>query len=96
MYDLYLMDGTIIKNIRRLNPATFEIDEGNNDLYFNLNDSNLCIAYLCEGDLMVDIFIDYARQGYTILPDGKVRFKIAPWNEVHHVSNKWKKKGVKK
>ena len=96
MYDLYLMDGNIIKNIRRLNSATFEIDKSNNDLYSNLNDSNLCIAYLCEGDLMIDIFVDCARQSYIVLPDGKVRFKIAPWNEVHHVSNKWKKKGVKK
>lgn len=96
MYDLYLMDGNIIKNIRRLNLATFEIDKGSNDLYFNLNDSNLCIAYLCEGDSMVDIFIDYARQSYIVLPDGKVKFRIAPWNEVHYVSNKWKKKGVKK
>ena len=74
MYSLELMDGTIIHNVNRINPSTFEV-EGDSSLYWLLTEDNLACATLYLGDEIEDIFINCRRQNFYC-NNGIVRFRI--------------------
>ena len=61
MYSLRLLDGSSINGLQRLNPSTFELQIEDCSIYLKLNDDNLSLAVLLEGEDMIDIFIDYTR-----------------------------------
>lgn len=91
MYTLNLMDGTTISNLKRINPYTFEMDRNDSAIYFQLNDDNLCIAFLTEGDTLEGVYVDYGLQNWMQQYDGSVRFRINPWDEIHRESNREKR-----
>ena len=75
MYNLQLLDGTIITNLQKVNSSTFELDSNDSSIYHKLNDYNLTLALLLEGELLDDVFIDYKRTNFNCA-GGKVRFRI--------------------
>lgn len=64
MYNLQLLDGTIITNLQKINFSTFELDNDDSSIYHKLNDYNLTLALLLEGELLDDVFIDYKLKKY--------------------------------
>ena len=98
MYSLYLMDGTIIHNIRQIKSNKFILpNDINNKWFYALNDDNLTIAYLCkDDDIIEEIYLDYARKSYVRQIDGTIEIILAPWKEVNTVSNSWIRKENKK
>ena len=75
MYNLQLLDGTIITNLQKINSSTFELDSNDSSIYHKLNDYNLTLALLLEGELLDDVFIDYKLTNFSCA-GGKVRFRI--------------------
>jgi hypothetical protein len=61
LYSLRLLDGSSINGLQRLNPSTFELQSEDGSIYWKLNDDNLSLAILLDGEDMIDIFIDYTR-----------------------------------
>ena len=91
MYSLHLMDGTVISNLKRLNPSTFELESNDSQLYFQLNNENLNLAFLNEGDMPVDMFVDYTLQNFSCFC-GVIQFRLGPWDNVNRESNRERKK----
>lgn len=75
MYNLQLLDGTIITNLQKINSSTFELDSNDSSIYHKLNDYNLTLALLFEGDLLEDVFIDYKLTNFSNM-SGVIRFRI--------------------
>ena len=98
MYSLYLLDGTVIDNLQKVGNNAFEQQGCNYEAYRQLNDRNLSLALLCEGELLREVYIDYARLNFYC--DGTTRFKIAPAAQVYRIPNseirkRRKRNGVK-
>lgn len=92
MYDLHLMDGTIIKNLSRLNPCTFELKSTNPQIYFILSEvNNLTIAYLEKDGLLDDIYVDYGLQNFSAQND-IIKFRIGIWDTIYQEKKKKKKR----
>lgn len=85
MYTLYLLDGTTIDNLQKVGNNAFEQQGCNYEAYRQLNDRNLSLALLCEGELLQEVYIDYARLNFYC--DGTTRFKIAPATQVYRIPN---------
>lgn len=76
MYNLQLVNGTLIEGLQRINPSTFEIHTENalNNL---LTNNNLQMAILYDEDgLIVDLFIDYTLQS-CFFQNNIFHFRIA-------------------
>lgn len=95
MYKLELADGTVIENIDRLNPSTFQFRSDNPDYYWILSPSNLAFATLYKDDELEDIFIDYMKTSY-LFSSGWVRFRIIPVKEVEAQEERAKLREEKK
>lgn len=94
MYTLYLLDGTIIDNLQKVGNNAFEQQGYNYEVYRQLNDRNLSLALLCEGELLREVYIDYARLNFYC--DGTTRFRIEPAAVVYKIPNSEKRKGRKR
>ena len=92
MYSLQLADGTVIPNLMRLNPSTFEV-ETQTSLYHQLNDSNLAFIVLTneEDNLLEDVLIDYTLQNYSE-QNGLIHFRIASIDELKKAEQRRAKK----
>ena len=80
MYKLILADGTIIDNITRINPSTFEIESDDSQIYWKLSQDNLAFATLYKDDELEEMYIDCARTSYT-MQNGLIHFRISPIKE---------------
>lgn len=90
MYTLTLMDGTNIKHLKRITPNVFERESQTSQMRFQLTPHNLTIAFLSEGDLLADVFVDYALQNFN-WDNGIIRFRIGPYNEIYKMTRQEKK-----
>lgn len=93
--NLYLLDGTIIRDLELIGRNKFQVKNIENNLYHLLNDNNLSLAFLDEDNILMDIYIDFALQNY-FFDNGYVQFKINPWEEVYREPNSSKRKRRKK
>lgn len=77
MYRLELADGTVINDLDRLNPSTFQFRSNDPNYYWILSPSNLAFATLYKDDELEEVFIDYIRNSYYA-SNGVIEFRITP------------------
>jgi len=60
MYSMTLKDGTVISNLEKIKPCTFQMKCDNTQIYFSLTDDNLSLVTIDDEGFPDDIWVDYA------------------------------------